>query len=235
MDFKLFQVELDDNVIYMHKCPDCFSISSDNQIYYDGELNLTYDYSYVTSAINCVLHHPYFKFLKNNYYYVETEQFIEGGFYPEYDFYHISNNALWNVFKNHKQLIDIIKCFKNINSYRVYLNDNYQKCYPNHVLCHLLYYLNNNLSIEFYLNKSFIQHIKPENTTTNDCITKILNQIKPNSIFIKSRLGNPFSLHESHKYYPKMNEEVDLEQIKDLNNNLQYIINYIIKHNEINS
>lgn len=235
MDFKLFQVELNDNVIYMHYCPDCFSISSDNQIYYDGELNLTYDYSYVISAINCVLHHPYFKFLKNNYYYVENEKFIEDGLYPEYDFYHISNNALWNVFKNHKQLIDIIKCFKNINYYKVYLNDNYKKCYPNDVLCHLLYYLNNNLSIEFYLNKSFIRHIKPKNVSTNDCITEILNELKPNSIFIKSRLGNPFKLRKSYKYHPKLNEKLDLKQIKELNNKLQYTIDDIIKNNKINS
>ena len=43
MDSKLYQVNLDNDVIYMHRCPDCFSISSDNQIYYDLGLDFKLD------------------------------------------------------------------------------------------------------------------------------------------------------------------------------------------------
>ena len=78
------------------------SIKQSIKIYSKCKLNLPCDYSYITSAINCILHHPYFKYLKDNYYHTENEKFIEDGIYPTYDYYHILNNELWNKFKNHK-------------------------------------------------------------------------------------------------------------------------------------
>ena len=227
MDYREFFIIGSPNGSYINYCD--HSIKQSNEIYSKYKLKLPCDYSYITSAINCILHHPYFKYLKDNYYHTEYEKFIENGIYPAYDYYHILNNELWNKFKNHKQLIDIIEFYNNA-THRKFFNNKVKKYFPSRLLCDFLYYLNNTLLLEFFIYGSFVQFINPKDMTTNNYIKKILHDANPNSIFIKSMIGNPFKIYNSYVRSLKNTESKIIE-----NECIQYVMDYVIKNNKINS
>ena len=228
MDYReFFIIGSPNRSYYLDDC--CYSIEQGIKRYNKHKLKLPCDYSYITSAINCILHHPYFKYLKDNYYHTENEKFIEDGIYPAYDYYHILNNELWNKFKNHKQLIDIIEFYNNATQGQFFNNKN-KKYFPSRLLCDFLNYLNNVLSLEFNIYASFIKFINPEDMTVNNYIKRILRDANPNSIFIKSMIGNPFKIYNSYVRSLKNTESKIIE-----NECIQYVMDYVIKNNKINS
>lgn len=204
------------------------SIKQSIKIYSKYKLKLPCDYSYITSAINCILHHPYFKYLKDNYYHTENEKFIEDGIYPAYEYYRILNNELWNKFKNHKQLIDIIEFYNNTSQGQIF--NSHEKYFPSCLLCVFLKYLNNALSLEFFIYDSFVKFINPKDMTTNNYIKRILRDANPNSIFIRSMIEKPFRIYNSYVRSIKNTESKLIE-----NEDIKYIMDDIIKRTKINS
>ena len=81
--------------------------------YHKKSINLSREYSFFKSAVNCIIHHPYLKIFRNEYCYVESERIIDRGYYSHYERFHMLLSLLWNSIKQ-KDIQNIIDCYYNI-------------------------------------------------------------------------------------------------------------------------
>lgn len=219
-----------------NRFPDCYNdINIEYDLFLNTKLKLKLtkyklksnaDYSYVISAINCILHHPYFKVFKSNYCYTQNREINSKCFYSYYQYTKLINNILWNSFITNN-ITEIINCYNTITKNKVLFRDRYLRYYPYQILEHLIYCINNNFSCEFYENNHFVQVINHSildfhNVTLTRYISKLLKHTNLNTVFITVLMhDDPYEYNKQQKHF----------------NNIYYIrntINQELKNDKIN-
>ena len=219
-----------------NRFPDCYNdINIEYDLFLNTKLKLKLtkyklksnaDYSYVISAINCILHHLYFKVFKSNYCYTQNRETNNKCFYSYYQYTKLINNILWNSFITNN-ITEIINCYNTITKNKVLFRDRYLRYYPYQILEHLIYCINNNFSCEFYENNHFVQVINHSvldfhNVTLTRYISKLLKHTNLNTIFITVLMyDEPYEYNKQQKHF----------------NNIYYIrntINQELKNDKIN-
>lgn len=170
------------------------------------DLIKTCDYSYFTSAINCILHHPYFKLFKSNYEYVENKEIKIGIFYSYYQYVKLLNNALWKMFMNSNNTIDILKYYDSLTKNEILIDNEYLRYYPHQIVEHLLHCINNNFSLEFYENDHFVQIINLNDTniyhvTLNRYISNLLKHTNLNTLFITIQMDDQYQYNKTVNHF----------------------------------
>ena len=164
------------------------------------------DYSYFTSAINCILHHPYFKSFKSNYEYIENKEIKLRIFYSYYQYVKLLNNALWKIFINSNNTIDILKYYDSLTKNDILYDNEYLRYYPYQIVEHLLHCINNNFSLEFYENNHFVQiidfnDVKRYYVSLNRYISNLLKHTKLNTLFITIQMDDPYQYNKTEEHF----------------------------------
>lgn len=208
------------------------------------DLIKTCDYSYFTSAINCILHHPYFKSFKSDYEYVENKEIKIGIFYSYYQYVKLLNNALWKMFMNSNNTIDILKYYDSLTKNEILIDNEYLRYYPHQIVEHLLHCINNNFSLEFYENDHFVQiidfnDVKRYYISLNRYISNLLKHTKLNTLFITIQMDDPYQYNKTEEhfnstrylYLSKAHDRV----LKQQNSYMRGSIDDILRNNNIKS
>ena len=208
------------------------------------DLIKTCDYSYFTSAINCILHHPYFKLFKANYEYVENKEIKLCIFYSYYQYVKLLNNALWKMFMNSNNTINILKYYDSLTKNDILYDNEYLRYYPYQIVENLLHCINNNFSLEFYENDHFVQIINLNDTniyhvTLNRYISNLLKHTNLNTLFITIQMDDPYQYNKTEEhfnstrylYLSKAHDRV----LKQQNSYMRGNIDDILRNNNIKS
>ena len=196
-------------------------------------------YSYICyfkCAINCIIHHPMFKYFFN----INTDS-LKGGnmnklinkkYYSLYDFYQIGGNELWNKL-NDNNIIEIIEFYNILTNHKYLIGTPGIKYYPHQILQELLFFINNDFSQYLYCNYQYVKVIDYlyDNIDMNDKIIELLNDCQNNSLFIAPIIDNPLDSYEINIIKNNhLNYQKDLlnRTNNKLNNTKIYHYNYII-------
>ena len=214
------------------------------------DLIKTCDYSYFTSAINCILHHPYFKSFKSNYEYVENKEIKIGIFYSYYQYVKLLNNALWKMLMNSNNTIDILKYYDSLTKNEILIDNEYLRYYPHQIVEHLLHCINNNFSLEFYENDHFVQIINLNDTniyhvTLNRYISNLLKHTNLNTLFITIQMDDQYQYNKTEEhfndtrylYLGNIDDRIlkNTRVLKTQNSYMRGCINDILRNNNIKS
>lgn len=179
---------------------------------------------YFKSAINCIIHHPFYKNDLNIN--TLTSSSINGG-----------SNNLWNLlsFSNDENanIINIIEEFNNLTNNKYLIGTPGIKYYPHQILQEILFLINNDFSNKFKNDYSYVYVIN-KHCNMNIEINNLLSHYNKKSLLIAPIINDPFVFNtftQINNLSIKYNEinNITIKNINfNINNNLIYHYNYIL-------
>ena len=187
-------------------------------------------YSYICyfkSAINCIIHHPLFKY-ENKYvdYVLDTETPYDPSnkYLPISDILQQGGSILWQMLQDKRDILDIVEEFNRINNNKYLIGTPKIKYYPHQILEKFLKDFNNYFSNRVSCNSHFVQVIdewehekfdyEKDAKFMNDQINEIFTKCNNDSIFIAPIINNPF---DCYTYTDICKQEDQYKQIHKLN------------------
>lgn len=185
-------------------------------------------YSYICyfkSAINCIIHHPLFKY-ENKYvdYVLDTETPYDPSnkYLPISDILQQGGSILWQMLQDKRDILDIVEEFNRIHNNKYLIGTPKIKYYPHQILEKFLENFNNYFSNRVSCNSHFVQviddwdhkkidHTK-DNKYMNDQFNIIFTKCNNDSIFIAPIINNPLdcytytNIYEQDDKYEYVNE-----------------------------
>lgn len=172
--------------------------------------NLIY-YSYICyfkSAINCIIHHPLFKY-ENKYvdYVLDTETPYDPSnkYLPINDILQQGGSILWQMLQDKRDILDIVEEFNRINDNKYLIGTPKIKYYPHQILEKFLENFDNYFSKRVSCNSHFVQVIddwdhenfdyKKDDEFMDDRINEIFTKCNNDSIFIAPIINNPLDCY----------------------------------------
>lgn len=200
-------------------------------------------YSYICyfkSAINCIIHHPLFKY-ENKYvdYVLDTETPYD----PSNKYLSISDilqqggSILWQMLQDKRDILDIVEEFNRIHNNKYLIGTPRIKYYPHQILENFLKNFDNYFSKRVSCNSHFVQIIddwdhkdinyEKDVEFMDDRINEIITKCNNDSIFIAPIINNPLDCYT----YTNIREQDDkYEYVNELNitadNNLKDIMSH---------
>lgn len=168
-------------------------------------------YSYICyfkSAINCIIHHPLFKY-ENKYvdYVLDTETPYDPSnkYLPISDILQQGGSILWQMLQDKRDILDIVEEFNRIYDNKYLIGTPKIKYYPHQILDKFLENFNNYFSNRVSCNSHFVQviddwdhkkidHTK-DNNYMNDQFNIIFTKCNNDSIFIAPIINNPLDCY----------------------------------------
>ena len=197
-------------------------------------------YSYICyfkSAINCIIHHPLFKY-ENKYvdYVLDTETPYDPSnkYLPISDILQQGGSILWQMLQDKRDILDIVEEFNRIHNNKYLIGTPKIKYYPHQILEKFLENFNNYFSNRVSCNSHFVQvidgwdhedidHTK-DNNYMNDQFNIIFTKCNNDSIFIAPIINNPFDCYVYTNICKQKNQYKQVHKLDFIaDNNLEVI------------
>ena len=158
-------------------------------------------YSYICyfkCAVNCIIHHPLFKY-ENKYvdYVLDTETPYDPNnrYFPIKDLLQGGSN-LWQMLQDKRNILDIVEEFNRITENKYLIGTPKIKYYPHQILEKFLENFNNYFSNRVSCNSHYVHIINFGNPDfVINLITVILNKCNNDSVFIAPIINDPFVVY----------------------------------------
>lgn len=159
-------------------------------------------YSYICyfkCAINCIIHHPLFKY-ENKYvdYVLDTETPYDPSnkYFPIDDILQQGGSILWQMLQDKRDILDIVEEFNRIHDNKYLIGTPKIKYYPHQILEKFLENFDNYFSKRVSCNSHYVHIINFGNPDfVINLITVILNKCNNDSVFIAPIINDPFVVY----------------------------------------